>query len=392
MRSLDEYAAAKLDALDARALRRTPVATDRGGFPHVIRGGHRLLSFSCNDYLGLSTDPRVKAAATAAIERWGTGAGASRLVTGNHPPLEALEAKLAAMKGSEAACVFGSGYLANIGVLGVLAGPGDLVLIDALAHSCLYAGATLSGATIIRFPHNDVDAAAGLLATHRGAHRHALVVTETVFSMDGDRAPLAALGHLAAAHDTWLMADDAHGLGLAAPDASAKIDVPLAMGTLSKAVGSYGGYCCASRAVVDLLKTRARSLVYSTALPPASAAAAAAALDIIAAEPALARAPLARARLFTRTTGLPEAQSAIVPVVLGSAEAALDVSARLEADGFLVVAIRPPTVPPGTARLRLAFCAGHEEADVARLSAALRGLIGAAAPTDGGRTLCQASS
>ena len=391
MRSLDEHAAAKLDALDARALRRTLVATDRGDFPHVIRGGRRLVSFSCNDYLGLSTDPRVKAAAAAAIERWGTGAGASRLVTGNHPPLEALEAQLAAMKGSEAACVFGSGYLANIGVLGVLAGPGDLVLIDALAHSCLYAGATLSGATIIRFPHNDVDAAAGLLATHRGAHRHALVVTETVFSMDGDRAPLAALAGRAGANDTWLMADDAHGLGLAS-DASAKIEVPLAMGTLSKAVGSYGGYCCASRAVVDLLKTRARSLVYSTALPPASVAAAAAALDIIAAEPALTRAPLARARLFTQLMGLPEAQSAIVPVVLGAAEVALEVSARLETAGFLVVAIRPPTVPPGTARLRLAFCAGHDEADIARLVEALRGLLDATASIDAGRTLCPASS
>ena len=364
-----------------------PTASD---FPYVVRGGRRLVSFSCNDYFGLSTDPRVKAAAVAAVERWGTGAGASRLVTGNHPPLEALEAKLAAMKGSEAACVFGSGYLANIGVLGVFAGPSDLVLIDALAHSCLYAGATLSGATVVRFPHNDVAAVADLLAKHRDSHRHALVVTETVFSMDGDRAPLAALARLARARDAWLMTDDAHGLGLGSSEGAS--DVPLAMGTLSKAVGSYGGYCCASRAVVDLLKTRARSLVYSTALPPASVAAAAAALDIIEAEPELTRAPLARARLFTGSMGLPDAQSAIVPLVLGSAEAALDVSTRLEADGFLVVAIRPPTVPPGTARLRLAFCAGHDEADIARLAAALRGMIGEAVLTDAGRTLCLASS
>lgn len=384
MRSLDTFAAAKLDALDARSLRRTLVETDRGAFPQVVRHGRRLISFSCNDYLGLSTDARVKAAAAAAIERWGTGAGASRLVTGNHPLHARLEAKLAAMKRSEAACLFGSGYLANIGVLGALAGPDDLVLIDALAHNCLNAGAALSGAEVIRFPHNDVEAVAALLAGHRDAYRHALLVTETVFSMDGDRAPLAALARIATAHDAWLLADDAHGLGLAEHDSCA---VPLAMGTLSKALGSYGGYCCASRPVVDLLKTRARSLIYSTALPPASVAAAEAALDIVAAEPDLARAPLRKARLFTALTGLPDATSAIVPVILGSAEAALDASTRLEAAGFLVVAIRPPTVPAGTARLRLAFCAGHDDVDIARLADALRAI--AAEPQ---RTLCPASS
>ena len=151
MRSLDTHAAAKLDALDARALRRTLVETDRSAFPHVIRRGRRLVSFSCNDYFGLSVDARVKAAAVAALECWGAGAGASRLVTGNHPLHAGLERKLAATKGAEAACLFGSGYLANIGVLGALAGPEDLVLIDALAHNCLNAGATLSGAKVIRF-------------------------------------------------------------------------------------------------------------------------------------------------------------------------------------------------------------------------------------------------
>lgn len=369
MRSLDTYAAAKLDALDARALRRTLVETDRAAFPVVIRQGRRLISFSCNDYLGFSTEPRVKTAAVAAVERWGVGAGASRLVTGNHPLHGELEGRLAAMKSSEAACLFGSGYLANIGVLGALAGPGDLVLIDALAHNCLNAGASLSGAAVIRFAHNDADALGALLAAHRAAFRHVLVVTETIFSMDGDRAPLAALARLAGTHDAWLMADDAHGFGLADHDSAA---VPLAMGTLSKAVGSYGGYCCASRPVVDLLRTRARSLVYSTALPPASVAAALAALDILAATPDLGQAPLRKARLFTGLMGLPEAQSAIVPMVLGSAEAALEASARLEQAGFLVVAIRPPTVPAGTARLRFTFCAGHADADIARLAAALR--------------------
>ncbi len=378
MRSLDRFAQAKLDALDDAALRRRLVETDRGAFPVVSRGGRRLVSFSCNDYLGLTADPRVKGAAAAALLRWGVGAGASRLVTGNHPPLAALEAKLSAMKGSQAACVFGSGYLANLGVLGTLAGPDDLVLMDALVHNCLGAGAALSRAAVLRFPHNDVAALAALLEERRGAHRRAIVVTETVFSMDGDRAPVAALARLAAAHDAWLMTDDAHGFGVV--DDAEDGEVPLRTGTLSKAVGGYGGYCCASGPVVDLLRTRARTLVYTTALPPATIAAAAAALDIIAAEPELRRAPLRKARLFTSLLGLPEAQSAIVPVILGTAEAALAASAALEAAGFLAVAIRPPTVPPGTARLRFAFCAGHTDDDVARLAAALRTILPATEP------------
>ena len=368
MQSLDRYAEATLDQLESRALRRTLIETSRGDFPHVRRGGRRLVSFSCNDYLGLSCHPEVKAAAIAAIETYGAGAGASRLVTGNHPLLVALEARLAATKGTAAACVFGSGYLANIGVIGALAGPDDLILIDELAHACLNAGAGLSRAQILRFRHNDVAHAAALLAEHRGGCRHALVVTETVFSMDGDRAPVGRFAALSADHDAWLLADDAHGVGL---EGDRDADVPLRMGTLSKAIGSYGGYLCGSASVVALIKTRARSFVYSTGLPPASAAAALAALDVVAKTPALAAAPLRKARLFTRLVGLPEAASAIVPLVLGAPETALAASATLEAAGFLVTAIRPPTVPPGTARLRFAFSALHEETDIEQLAACL---------------------
>lgn len=369
MQSLDRYAADKLDALERRALRRTLAETDRDEFPWVRREGRRLLSFSCNDYLGLSGHPAVKAAAIAAIERYGAGAGASRLVTGNHPPLVALEKQLAAMKGTQAACVFGSGYLANIGVLGVLASPDDLVVIDEFAHACLFAGARLSGARTLRFGHNDAGQAAALLAAHRSAHCRALVVTETVFSMDGDRAPIAALAALAEANDAWLLTDDAHGFGLDGADAASR--VPLRMGTLSKAVGGYGGYLCASEPVVALVRTRARSFVYSTGLPPASAAAALAALDVIAAEPALCAAPRRKARLFTSRLGLPDAESAIVPLILGTPEAALAASAELERAGFLVAAIRPPTVPDGTARLRFAFSALHPDSEIERLAAVL---------------------
>ena len=389
MSSLDRFAAAKLDLLERQSLRRSLAETDRAAFPVVVQGGRRLVSFSDNDYFGLSVDARVKAAARAAITTYGVGAGASRLVTGNHPLYAALEAKLAAVKGKEAACVFGSGYLANIGVLGALAGAEDLVVIDDLAHACLNAGASLSRATVARFRHNDVEHAAALFAKLRGRHRHALLVTETVFSMDGDRAPLEELSAVASRYDAWLMSDDAHGLGVIEPG---QAKASLQMGTLSKAVGSYGGYCCASAPVVALLKTRARSLIYSTALPPAMVAAATAALDIIEADAALGAAPLRKARLFTRLLGLAAAQSPIVPLILGDPATALSVSKALADAGFLVAAIRPPTVPPGTARLRFAFAAGHADADIERLAATLRDLPAVAALIPRERVPCPACS
>ncbi|KQT89771.1 8-amino-7-oxononanoate synthase [Methylobacterium sp. Leaf469] len=368
--SLDAFAEAGLAELDAKALRRRLVATARAPEAGAERDGRRLVSFSCNDYLGLSQDPRVIAAGQAALARHGAGAGASRLVTGNHPPLAALEARLAAHKGKAAALVFGSGYLANLGIVPALAGAGDVVLVDALGHSCLFAGAQLSGATLLRFRHNDVAHLRAILAARRARHGRVLVLTERVFSMDGDRAPLPEILALAAAYDAWTLVDDAHGLGVVEAGARA----PLEMGTLSKTLGSYGGYVCASRAVVDLLTSRARSFVYTTGLPPASVAAALAALDIVETEPARAARPLALARRFTARLGLPEAQSPIVPIHVGEAPAALALSAALEARGYLVVAIRPPTVPAGTARLRVAFSAAHDAAQVDGLADAILSL------------------
>lgn len=377
MRSLDEFAAAKLRDLDSRHRRRALSDSARDGI-WIERGGRRLLSFSCNDYLNLSQHPAVREAATAAIRDYGAGAGASRLVTGNHPLYADLELRLAQIKGSEAACVFGSGYLANIGIVPALVGHDDLVLIDALAHACLWAGARMSGATVTSYRHNDASDLAALLERARARHGHVLIATEGVFSMDGDRAPLAALAKIAAAQDAWLLVDDAHGLGvLGSGRGSSFVDkepaaVPLQMGTLSKALGSYGGYLCASTAVIELMKSRARPLIYSTALPPATVAAALAALDVIAREPALTALPLAKARRFTALAGLPEAQSAIVPVILGDDAAALDAARLLEDEGFLVTAIRPPTVPDGTARLRLTFCAQHPDETIERLAALIR--------------------
>ena len=378
MESLDRFARAKLDSLSSRRLRRTLRETAPCGPVRVRREGRRLVSFCGNDYLNLSQHPAVKRAAMEATERWGAGAGASRLVTGNHPLFAALERRLAALKGSEDACVFGSGYLANLGIVPSLAGKGDLILADELSHACLRAGAALSGARIEIFRHNDLGHLAALLAAHRAAHGHALLLTDGVFSMDGDRAPVAALGEIAAAHDAWLMTDDAHGIGVVGGGRGssfadgARAAVPLQMGTLSKAVGSYGGYLCASRPVVDLIRTRARPFIYSTGLPPGAVAASIASLDLIANEPALVAQPLRKAALFCARLDRPPPESCIVPVLLGTPDRALAASRLLEDEGFLVTAIRPPTVPEGTARLRLTFSAGHDDADVERLARLVR--------------------
>ncbi|HEX9237399.1 MAG TPA: 8-amino-7-oxononanoate synthase [Xanthobacteraceae bacterium] len=375
MRSLEEFAADKLAALERAQLRRTPAVTARTGI-WVERDGRRLLSFSCNDYLNLSQHPQVIAAAIDATKRYGVGAGASRLVTGNHPLYAELETRLARLKGTEAACVFGSGYLANTGIIPALAGPDDLIVMDELSHACIHAGAKLSGAKIQRYRHGDPSHAEEILGAHRGAKKRALIATDGIFSMDGDIAPLAALSQLAQRFDAWLLSDDAHGLGVIGGGrgstfvngaAHSPIQVPLQMGTLSKAVGAYGGYLCASNAVIDLMRTRARTFIYSTGLPPAVVAAAIAALDVIERDPVYAAEPLRKARLFTRALNLPDAQSAIVPVIVGDTAAALAASDRLCDNGFLVVAIRPPTVPAGTARLRFAFTAQHDDSDIARL-------------------------
>ncbi|MGH6811597.1 MAG: 8-amino-7-oxononanoate synthase [Methylocella sp.] len=381
MRSLDDFAHSKLAELDRASLRRTLAESFRGDGPWVFREGRRFLSFSCNDYLNLTHHPALKAAATAAIENYGVGAGASRLVTGNHPLYRELEERLARLKGTEAACVFGSGYLANAGIVPALAGAPDLILIDELAHACLWAGTNLSPARTLVFHHNDVAHAKALLDENRARVRNTLLVTEGVFSMDGDLAPLQELATLCAAFDTWLMTDDAHGLGVigegrgSAFAAGQSGRVPLQMGTLSKAIGGYGGYLCASRAVIDLMKTRARTLIYSTALPPAIVAAAIAALTIIESEPELTAKPLTKARAFTSRLGLAQAQSPIVPLIIGEPEAALQASNKLAEEGFLVTPIRPPTVPVGTARLRFAFTALHPDEEIARLAEAVRALV-----------------
>ena len=382
MDSLEQFARTKLDAIGERGLMRHILPTHRGAGGTALRDGRRLTSFCCNDYLNLTQHPDVIEAACEAARTYGAGAGASRLITGSSPLMDELEARLARLKGTEAACVFGSGYMANIGIIPCLASPEDVVFIDELAHACLFAGVRMSRAVTHVFRHNDMDHLEALLRAERPRHPHALILTDGVFSMDGDLAPLDIMGPLARAHDAWLMTDDAHGVGVVGRDGrgsafafgAGKADVPLQMGTLSKAIGSYGGYLCASAPVIDFIRNRARSLIFTTGLPPASVGASLAALDIIENDPALRAAPLDRARLFAERLDLPEPVTPIVPLIVGKAEAAMAASATLLEQGFLVSAIRPPTVPEGTARLRITFMATHNERDVIALAVAIRAL------------------
>jgi len=371
------FAREKLATLKTHGLRRTLCATERSPGGKARRNAREFISFSCNDYLGLSQHPDVVEASRQATRQYGAGAGGSRLVLGNNPLYARLETVLSRIKGTEDAVVFGSGYLTNVGAIPVLAGSEDLILMDELCHACLFAGATIARSQVIRFAHKDTDNLARLLAEHRNSHRYCLVLTDGVFSMDGDRAPVADLLDLCERHDAWLMTDDAHGLGVVENGRGSSvvdgraIPVPLQMGTLSKAVGAYGGYLCTSRDVADLMRNRARSFLYTTGLPPGTLAAAITALEMIESDAELASKPLSHASRFAEAVGLPAPQSPIVPIMLGDVNSTLHASEKLEEHGFLVAPIRPPTVPEGTARLRCTFSAAHTEQDITRFAAAV---------------------
>ena len=381
MPALDEILTQKLQILEAKQQKRATIPSLRHDGVHITRDGKDLISFSCNDYLGLSQHQHVISAAADALKKYGSGAGASRLVTGECPLYGELERLLAKHHKTQAACVFGSGYLANIGTIPALVGKNDLILADKFSHACIIDAAKLSGATMLRFAHNNAAHLRMLLAANRGEYQNCLIITETVFSMDGDVAPLMELEALAKEYDAWLMTDDAHGFGSCPPEFNEgclhyKETNPtcgfVLMGTLSKAAGSYGGYVCGSSILVEYLKNAARSLVFSTGLPPASLAASIAALKIMEDEPERLQKPLENARIFTQILGLPEAQSAIVPLILGENEKAISASALLAENGFLVVAIRPPTVPENTARLRFTFSALHEREQIEKLCAVIK--------------------
>nr|WP_211486440.1 8-amino-7-oxononanoate synthase [Corallococcus exiguus] len=370
-----------MEALSAKGLRRALEPLDSPQGAEVRVGDERLVNFSSNDYLGLAASPAVRAAAASALERYGVGTGASRLVVGDMVPHQRLEARLARFERAEAVRLFNSGYAANTGILPALVGPGDAVFSDALNHASLVDGCRLSRARVVVYPHADVAALTRALAETPA--RRKLVVTDSVFSMDGDVAPLRELLAACEAHGAALMVDEAHATGVLGARGAGLCEalgvedrVDLRMGTLSKALGGLGAYVATSRAVADLLVSRARPFVYSTALPAALCAAAECAVDLVEHDPAPRERLWGHIHRFTdglRALGLPaEPRSAIFPVILGEPSRALDAAKRLREAGLLVKAIRPPTVPDGTSRLRFCLSAAHTTGHIDLALEALR--------------------
>lgn len=347
--------------------------------------GQRVISFGSNDYLGFAHHPYVLDAAVRATRLYGAGGGASRLVSARNDLYADLERRLADLKGTESCAVFASGYAANLGVITSLAARGDVVFCDRLSHASLIDAVKLSGAKLARYPHNDMVALEKDLAQADSPGRR-FIVTDTVFSMDGDIADLAELVRLARFYDAVLVTDDAHGTGVMGPGGAGclaslglKIEVPVQVGTLSKALGSLGGFVCGSRTLIEYLVNKARPLIFSTALPPATLAAAGASIDLLSREPQWqerlsANASYLRASLRDAGLEVSDDPTPIVPIVVGGAEVALQLSKSLMNKGFLVPAIRPPAVPPRSSRLRIAVSACHNREHLDGLVAALKEL------------------
>jgi len=373
---LDDELRAELQDLEDAGLRRRLTALGTPTDAEVEVDGEPLVLLSSNNYLGLASHPALAAAARAAIDRYGCGTGSSRLIAGHFALHADTEAKLARFKGTEAAILFPSGYQANVGTIGALVGRGDHVYSDALNHASIIDGCRLSRASTHVYPHGDVQALERELArTPAGGRR--LIVTDSVFSMDGDRAPLATIVALAEAYHSVLMVDEAHATGCLGRHGAGLVDaldlgarVPVQMGTLGKALGAAGAYVAGSRALVDVLVNRARSFIFTTGLAPAAVAAAGAALDVVAREPERRAALATNAEHLRR--GLAELGFAvggdthILPVVLGDNARTLAFATALRRRGVLVHAIRPPTVPRGTARLRVTPIATHRRAHLER--------------------------
>ncbi len=375
----------ELAAREATGLRRglEPMGTAQG--PVVGLGGRALVNLCSNDYLGLAAHPRVQRAAAEAARRYGAGAGAARLVVGDLLLHHELEARLARMKGAEAALLFSSGYHVNAGVVGALVGEGDAVFSDAWNHASIIDGCRLSRADVQVYRHRDVEDLGARLAAS-GARRK-LVVTDAVFGMDGDAAPLRAIVEACDRHGAMLYLDEAHSTGVLGPTGAGLAEaegvsdrVDVLMGTLGKALGSFGAFVAGTRPLADWLVSRARTFVFTTALPPPSVAAALAALDVMESEPerrARLDALAARMKAGLEGLGFPmgDVVAPIFPVLLGEESRALEASRRLRERGFLVKAIRPPTVPPGTSRLRVSLTASHAPEQVDGFLAALREIV-----------------
>ena len=391
MNSFDQALLRQLDQIEAAGLRRHLRPVDSAQGARVVVDGKHLLNFSSNDYLGLAKHPALKEAAQKAVEEFGAGSGASRLICGSLRIHHELEESLAAFKGTEAALTFSTGYATALGTIAALLGKDDIIIVDKLVHACVVDAARIAGSKLRAFRHNDLNDLEAKLkwaAASRIPHpaSRILIVTESVFSMDGELAPLREIVELKDRHDAWLMLDEAHATGLygenrrGVAEAFGLADrVEIQMGTLGKALGSGGGYIAGSRALIDVLLNRARSFIFSTAPVPAQAGAAIAAVRLVQS----AEGESLRQRLWQRVDQtknavinagwpLPPAQSAILPLRIGAEQRALELAASLREAGVFVPAIRYPTVARGSARLRLTVTAGHSAEDIAELQRTLQ--------------------
>jgi len=387
MGAFEEELRRRLDALEKENLRRRLRRVDSAQIPHATIEGRSVLNFSSNDYLGLATHPALRDAAAKAVHDFGAGSGASRLICGSLSAHEELEEAIAAFKGADGALVFSSGYSTALGTITALVGSGDIVVVDKLVHASIIDAARLSGAKLRICAHNDLNDLEEILQwcdRQRGVRADAriLVVTESLFSMDGDFAPLREIVALKEKFGAWLMVDEAHATGLFGENRRGLIEafgltgrVEVQMGTLGKAIGAAGGFIAGSGALREYLINKARSFIFSTAPPPSVSAAAKAGIDVIQSGKGEGLVQRLRQRLreFQKATGIvaPAEDSPIVPYVVGAEAAALSLAERLWEAGIFVPAIRYPTVARGRARLRFTFSALHAEADVTRLAAAL---------------------
>lgn len=384
MNEFDAFLLRKLEEIEQAGLRRALRVLESAQGAEVNVGGRVLLNFSSNDYLGLANHPSLARAAGEALESFGTGSGASRLICGTSRPHEELERAIARFKKTEAALSFSTGYAAAVGVIPAIVGSDDVVILDKLCHASLVDGARLSGATIRVFPHNNLEKLRSHLEWARREHplSRVLVVVESVYSMDGDLAPLADIVSLKEHHGAWLMVDEAHGVGVLGAKGQGLADllgltdrIELQMGTLGKALGSAGAYLCGSAALRDYLINRSRSFIYSTAPPPYVAAAARAAVELLEAEEGQSLVTRLRdnIRQFAEESGC-ESPTAIFPIVIGDEREAVNAAAALLESGFLVPAIRYPTVSRGSARLRVVVTAAHTPEQISFLAKTLQEL------------------
>lgn len=378
-----------LREMESADLLRRPVVLDSACGPTVTVDGRELVALCTNDYLSLAGAAEVRAAAVDAVQRWGVGAGASRLISGTTRVHAELEQRLAAFKGAEAAAVTSTGWMANQAAVCTLAGEGDLIVCDKLNHASLLDAARISGATLRTYAHGDAERLRRLLDKHRSRYKRCLIATDSLFSMDGDLAPLAELVEIKRAFDAMLLIDEAHATGVlgatgrgAAELLGVEDGVDATVGTLSKALGAAGGFVAGPQVLVDTIRNTARAYIYTTAPPPAICAAATAALEIVRREPQRRQHLAAlsedmRGRLREAGLDIRGSVSQIIPVVIGSAGEAMRVSRALLDAGFLVPAIRPPTVAPNTSRLRISLAAGHAPDDLHRFVDTLRRTVNA---------------